>query len=121
MEMISVGGASLPWLARRSPSSPPPLPKPSIRASWATRTPAQVELNMAKLDELRAATGWTSSTTAYRGVIIKNGYLATAGAASAAVRLGVGGEAGMSTMLLYAINEGKTWASTPGSTSTAGR
>lgn len=43
-------------------------------ATWPTRTPAQAGLNVAKLNELRAATGWTSGSTTFRGFVVKNGF-----------------------------------------------
>jgi hypothetical protein len=43
--------------------------------SWATRTPAQAGMNVTKLNELRAATGWTSDSV-MRGLIVKDGHIA---------------------------------------------
>jgi hypothetical protein len=77
--------------------------------TWATRTPAQVGLDVNKLNELRAATGWTSGSTTFRGFVVKNGFqvyswgnVAQRGDWAAAVK------PLMSTMLFYAVREGKT-------------
>jgi hypothetical protein len=77
--------------------------------AWATRTPAQVGLNIAKLNELRAATGWKPGSTTFRGFVVKNGYqvytwgnVAQKGDWASAVK------PVMSTMLFYALKELRT-------------
>jgi hypothetical protein len=76
---------------------------------WPTCTPASLGLIDAKLDELRAATGWTATSTTYRGFVAKSGCKVKswgsekqkADWASAVKPL-------MSTMLFWAIKEGRT-------------
>ena len=77
-------------------------------AAWLTRTPAQAGLNVTKLNELRAATGWTSGST-LRGAIIKDGYLVYSwGNIALRGDWASSMKPVMSTMLFYAINEGRT-------------
>jgi hypothetical protein len=76
--------------------------------SWATRTPAQAGMNVTKLNELRAATGWTSGSV-MRGLVVKDGYIVYSWGsitqrgdwASAAKPL-------ISSMMFYAVKEGRT-------------
>jgi hypothetical protein len=77
--------------------------------TWPRRTPTEVGLNVAKLNELRAATGWTSGNATLRGFVVKNGFqvyswgnVAQRGDWASAVK------PLMSTMLFYAVDELKT-------------
>jgi CubicO group peptidase (beta-lactamase class C family) len=70
--------------------------------SGATRTPAQVGLNQAKLDEFRNATGNQA------GIIIKNGYRVYSwGSQSTRFDWASAAKPVLSTMLFFAIKEGK--------------
>jgi hypothetical protein len=71
-------------------------------SSWSTRTPAQVGLSRAALDELRDATGNRA------GVIIKNGYLVYSwGNISAKFDWASAAKPLVSTMLFFAIRENR--------------
>ena len=106
MEMISLraGLAAMAGAALALLFATTPVRAVDPGTAWATRTPAEVGLDVAKLDELRAATGWTSSTPAYRGVIIKDGYLVYSwGSVSGRFDWASAVKPVMSTMLFYAI------------------
>jgi hypothetical protein len=71
-------------------------------STWSTRTPAQVGLSRAALDELRDATGNRA------GVIIKNGYLVYSwGNIAAKFDWASAAKPLVSTMLFFAIRENR--------------
>ena len=70
--------------------------------SWATRTPAQVGLKATKLTDFRNATGNNV------GFVVKNGYQVFKwGATSGRIDWASAGKPLTSTMLFFAVKEGK--------------
>ena len=77
--------------------------------AWPTCTPASLGLIDAKLDELRAATGWTSTGTTFRGFVVKGGCnVKSWGSESQKADWASAVKPLMSTMLFWAIKEGRT-------------
>jgi hypothetical protein len=77
--------------------------------SWPSCTPASKGLSDAKLNELRAATGWTSTSTTFRGFVVKAGCKVKSwGSESQKGDWASAVKPLMSTMLFYAIKELKT-------------
>jgi CubicO group peptidase (beta-lactamase class C family) len=78
--------------------------------SWPTCTPASKGLNATVLNQLRTATGWTSTNTTFlRGFLVKNGCKVFSwGSETLRKNWASAVKPVMSTMLFYAIKELKT-------------